>query len=243
LEIVKVRTRAQRRIRRAGMLLAVVALVVGVSSALAHRTISRHQAPGVVATVELRHSDLPSLRQQRNPITATEKRLSAQVSACTGGVPDSQDYAQAQSPSFASGGSASSLTIDSTSSVLPSSALVAKDLAAATGAKAQPCLERPLRAQLQGSMPKGASSSVQGRRMPAVVDGSDGTFRWRFTVVVTVHENGATAHVSVYDDAIGIAWGQIEVGLDFLGTGRQPSLALERRLASTLLSRARGATG
>lgn len=208
----------------------------------AHRTVTRSQSPAVAAAVSLRHSDLPTFRQERNPITKQQQKLNAQLTACVGGVPDSLALAESQSPTFSTSG-APALTISSTVEILPSATLVAKDLAAITGAKGVPCLKSQLHTQLGGSLTKGESLTVTGARLPGPVSGSDGTFELRFTITFRIEQGSAVVHVPVFYDVIGFAYGQAEVGLDLLTSAKAPSSALERKLTATLLTRARAEIG
>ncbi len=229
--------------RAVGALTLTSLLALGADAALAsHRTISRSQAQSVATAIALRPSDLPSLRQQSNPITAQDRRLNAQLTACMGGVPDSQALADGQSPSFASSGNLP-VTINSDTEILPSTALVAKDLASITGSRGLPCLQTQLASQLRASLSTGETLSVHGARVPSVVSGSDGTFAIRFSVVIHATSGGSTVSVPLYADSIGFAYGQAEVSFTVVETGAKPSAALERRLAGLLVARARAAIG
>lgn len=235
--------RGRRRRARVGTVVLVAVLAVGVAAARGtHRTVTRAAAHAVAVAINLRPSDLPTLAAQANPITAAQRRFSAQLTACLGGVPDNEAYADAQSPTFTSSGS-SSLTISSTTEILPSAALVAKDLAAVRSAKGIPCLQRQLGTQLKASLAKGDTLSIHGVLLPAIVTGSDGTFALRFNVVVGVKQGGSSVPVRVYYDTVGFAYGQAEVGFDVLSTATTPSISLERRLGASLLARARAAIG
>jgi len=217
-------------------------LALGADAALAsHRTISRSQAQSVAVAISLRHSDLPTLGQHSNPITAQERSLNAQLTACIGGVAESMALAEAQSPSFGAG--SSSVTINSDTEILPSAALVANDLAAITGSRGLPCLQAELGRQLRASAAKGETLTIHGAPLPSVVSGSDGTFAIRFSVVVRATSGTTTVSVPLYADFIGFAYGQAEVSLDVVQTGSKPSAAIERQLAALLVARARAAIG
>ncbi len=234
--------RAQRG-TRIGAIVFVAILSVGVETALgSHRTVTRRAAHGVAVAISLRQGDLPTLAAQNNPITAAQRRFSEQLTTCLGGVPGKEAYADAQSPTFTGSGS-SSLTISSTTEVLPSAALVAKDLATVQSAKGIPCLQRQLGAQLQASLAKGDTLKISGVPLPAIVSGSDGSFALRFNVIVGIKQGSSTVPVRVYYDTIGFAYGQAEVGVDVLTTATVPSTSLERRLGASLLARARAALG
>jgi hypothetical protein len=234
---------ARRRRRRVATVVLIAVLAVGVASAFAStRTLTRSDARAAAVAINLRHVDLPSLAAHSDPITAQQRRFSTQLTACLGGVPDSQAYAEVQSPTFTGSGS-SSLTVSSSTEILPSAALVAKDLAAVAGAKGIPCLETQLGSELRASLAKGDTLQIHGGRVPAVVSGSDGAFALRFDVVVDLKQGKTSFPVRVYYDTIGFAYGQAEVGLDVLSTSTKPSTTLERRLGAILLARARAAVG
>lgn len=235
--------RARRRRAGAGMIVAVAVLAVGAEAAFgSRRDVTRGAAHAVAVAINLRQSDLPKLSAQSNPITAQERRFSAQLTACLGGVPDKLAYADAQSPTFTGSGS-SSLTISSDTEILPSAALVRKDLAAVRSAKGIPCLQNQLGAQLKASLGKGDTLSIHGLPLPPIVSGSDGTFALRFNVVVGVKQGSSSVPVRVYYDTIGFAYRQAEVGFDVLSTATAPSSSLERRLGASLLVRAQAAIG
>lgn len=206
------------------------------------RLLTRSHARAAALAINLRAGDLPSLAAQSNPITAAQRRFSAGLTACLGGVPDSRAWAIAQSQTF-TGSGPSALTVSSTTEILPSAALVAEDLAAVRGAKGIPCLQSELGMQLKSSLAKGDTLEINGAPLPAVVSGSDGTFALRFSVVLAIKQGSSSVSVPVYYDTIGFAYGQAEVGFDVLSTSTQPPAALELRLGATLLARARAAIG
>jgi hypothetical protein len=223
--------------------LACALAIAAVADAATQRTITRSQAPAIAAAISLRHSDLPKLEQQSNPITKQEQQQNAELTACIGGVPNSEALVETQSPTFAATGG-SSLTVSSDTEILPSAALVAKDLAATVGPKGVPCFESQLRAELAGSVAKGQTLSIKTARLPPPVSGSDGTFGLRFTISVVAKQGSvAVKNAPVYADLIGFAYGQAEVGLNVVSSGTKPSTALERQLTATLLKRARTAIG
>lgn len=235
-------SRAQRRRMRVGIALLIAVLAVGVAAAHgAHRTITRAQAKAVAAAISLHHSDLSTLNQQSNPITAQELRSNAELTACVDGVPASEAYAQQQSPDFTN--ASGSITIDSTAEILPTASLAARDLAAITGSRGLPCLERELKAQLQSGAAKGDSVTVTGARLPYPNGSTDGAFMLRFTIALRVKQGSGHTSVSLYADVIGFIYGQAEVALDVLTTGTKPSNSLEQRLESDLVTRAKSAIG
>ena len=216
---------------------------IAVTPALgSHRSLTRANARAAAVAINLRQGDLPRLAAQSNPITAGQRRFGAQLTACLGGVPATEAYAVAQSPSFTGSGSAA-LTISSTSEILPTAALVAKDLAAVEHPRGIPCLQRQLGRQLKAALAKGDTLAIHGAPLPPVLSGSDGAFALRFNVVVTIKLVNASRSLHLYYDTIGFAFGQAEVGLDVLSSSAKPSAALERRLGAALLARARATIG
>ena len=88
--------RARRRRARIGTVVSVAVLAVGVEAALGSPTnITRAGAHAVAVAINLRDSDLPKLSAQSNPITAQQRRFSAQLPACLHGVSNSAAYAEA----------------------------------------------------------------------------------------------------------------------------------------------------
>jgi hypothetical protein len=218
-------------------------LAAGADAALAsHRTVTIAQAVAVATAISIRQADVPKLEQRSNPMTAKESAQNAQLTACIGGVPDSEALANTQSPNFVSS-SGTSVTLSSGTEILPSAALVAKDLAAVTGPHGLPCILKQLRGELVGKPPKGETVTSYASRLTPVVSGADSEFADRFTVVITVVRKTTTLILPLYVDVIGFAYGQAEISLTVEAVGAKPSMALERRLAALLLERARAAIG
>jgi hypothetical protein len=78
-------------------------LAAGTGAALASlRTFTPAEAVAAATAISIRHADVPKLKQRSNPMTAKEAVQNAQLTACIGGVPDSEALANTQSPSFVS---------------------------------------------------------------------------------------------------------------------------------------------
>ena len=226
-----------------GALLVVIVLVCGVDGALAsHRAVTQGEALAVATAINVRQGDVPKLKQQSNPITATQLRQETQLAACVGGVPPSDALANTQSPDFATTTGAS-VTVNSGTEILPSVALVAKDFAAVTGPRGLPCLLADLRTELVGTPPKDETVKSYASHLRPVVSGADGAFADRFAVTITVTHKTATLILPLYVDLIGFTYGQAEVSLSVESVGAKPSTALEHRLVALLVARARGAIG
>lgn len=241
IAVVNAPTRLIRRCAAGGASVALLALGGGAALA-AHRSVTTAEAPAVANAIALRHADLSKLRLQSNPMTAQEIAQSAQLTSCVGGVPASEALANTQSPNFVSSSGASE-TVSSGTEILPSDALVAKDLAAITGPHGLPCLLAQLRSELVGTPSKGETVTSHASPLRSVVSGADGAFADRFVVVLHITHKNATLVLPLYVDLIGFVYGQAEVSLSVEVVGAKPSGALEHRLARLLLARARTAIG
>jgi hypothetical protein len=234
--------RLPRLAAAAALPLCALALAAAVATA-AERMISRSEAAAAGA-ISLRQGDLPGYSAASNPVTALEREQGDQLSACDGATPESDAFAVAQSPYFSPRSNPNSLTISSSSEILASAQLVAKDLKAVEGPRGTPCLASELKPQLEATLGKGSSATITSARLPSVVSGADGSFSLAFTVSLSIKQGKNTVKVPLYADLIGFAYGQAEVGLDVIATdGTKPSTSLERRLAGVLLARAKAAIG
>lgn len=226
-----------------GALLVLAAFTAGAGAALAsYRTVSAADALAVATAISVRQADLPADKQEPNPVNATERRQNAQLIACVGGVPESEALADTQSPSFIAPTSGSA-TVSSGTEILPSSALVAKDLAAITGSRGLPCLLKLLRSELVGKPTKGETVTANASRRSPVVSGTDGAFAFGFSIVIGEKRGTTTLTLPLYVDLIGFTLGQAEVSLTVMTVGAAPPASLEHRLALLLLIRARSALG
>ena len=204
--------------------------------------ITRSKAVAAAAAIRLRHTDLPTLRQESNPITPHDQRLSSQLTACVGGVPESDAFANTQSPEFATAGQPA-VDIASGNEILPSASLVAKDLAASERPHALSCMLTSYGAQLRASLSRGDTVTGSVARLPYAVSGSTATFAVRLTFSVRVTNGKATVTVPFYADVIGLAYGPAEFSVNITSTNVTPSKPLELRLAALLVARAKTAIG
>ncbi|MGD1051560.1 MAG: hypothetical protein ABR947_10850 [Solirubrobacteraceae bacterium] len=227
-----------RRAAVAGLAL----MAIGAPVALAAiPTITRAHALAVADAISLRHSDLPTLTQEPNPITAQDQQGTAALTKCAGGVPDSEAFANTQSDNFVS--TNQSLTISSGTEILPTTALVAKDFAAIERPHALTCVLDLLGATLRASLPKTDRATSTIARIPSVVPSIAESEAIRLEIVVHVPKGKSTVDVPIYSDVIGFAYGQAEISMNVQQTLTPPSASLERRLAALLLARAQAAIG
>jgi hypothetical protein len=226
--------------RTAAVALAVVML--GAPAALAAiRSITRADALAVANAISLRHSDLPTLKQEPNPDTAQDKQSAAALDKCVGGVPESEAFANTQSDNFVSANQA--VEISSTTEILPTTALVAQDFAALERPLALTCVLNQLGASLRASLPKTDKATSTVARIPSVVPGVAQSAAIRLEIIVAVPKGKSTVKVPIYSDVIGFPYGQAEISMSVQQTLTPPPASLERRLAGLLLARAQAAIG
>lgn len=217
------------------------ALAAGVALAAA-KPITAANAKAVATAISLRHSDLSTLKQEPNPITAQDRQNNAQLTACIGDTPASRALADVQSANFV-GPAPDSLTISSEAQVQASTAVVARDLAAIHRPAALTCLQNALVKALATTAPKGSTYSVSTARLPATLRGTSGVAAVRVTAVFHLKQGSKTVSVPAYIDDIGFAYGQAEISLNVISTLQPPSAAVETRLAVLLVARARATIG
>ena len=237
------RWRGAARRAGVGVALAVVVLATGGGIALAsHRTVTRGEAHGVATAINLRHADLPSLKEESNPVSAQDRRLTAQLHACVGEAPPSEAFAAVSSPSFV-GPAPSSVTMRSQTQIFPSASVVDHDLAAGRRPRALTCLAGYAESASRQAVPKDVTVTTHAAWLPTEVSGTDGVSGVRVTVVLHETQGTTTENLPVYIDAIGFAYGQAEVSLSVTSTSTVPSTSLESRLEALLVARAKVSIG
>jgi hypothetical protein len=236
-------SRAPRPAAIAATLAAACLLAGGAAAALAAaKQITPANAKAVATAVNLRQSDVPTLKAQSNPITAQQRQDNAELSACIGETPPSELLADEQSPNFV-GPSPDTLTVSSETQIEPSVAAVTKDLAAIHRPLALTCLRSDLAKALASSAPKGGSYTVSISRLSATLPGTSGVAAVRVTAIFHVKEGSKTVTVPAYVDDVGFAYGQAEISLNAISVLQPPSATLETKLALALVARAHAALG
>jgi len=229
--------------RRAAI--APVVLIACASVALgAARHVTRADATAVADSLSLRHGDVPGFTQVgvQGPPSALERRLSAGFAACYGGPPYSSVLADRQSPGFQASDASRTLVITDTE-IFPSAAVAARDLAAAAGKRGQGCALTFGRAAV--TPPKGTRITATLTSIASHDRGTGASIAVRLTLTeVPTSKGGPASRVVATQDELSFVRGQAEISFD-LGTSSAapPSAALERRLASLLVARARSVLG
>jgi hypothetical protein len=224
--------------------LASACLLAGAAAAAlaAAKQVSPANATAVATAVNLRHSDLPTLKAQGNPITSQQRQQNAKLTACIGETSPSKLLADVQSQDFV-GPSPDTLTISSETQIEPTVAAVTNDLAAIHRPLALTCLRSQLGAALATSAPKNSNYSISIARLPATLPGTSGVAAVRVTATFHVKEGSKTVTVPAYIDDVGFAYGQAEISLNVVSTLEPPSATLETKLAELLIARAHAALG
>jgi hypothetical protein len=238
------RRRRTRRTAAAALAAACVlgALAAAALAAAAAKPVSPANATAVATAVNLRHSDVPTLKAQSNPITAQQRQQNAKLSACIGESPPSKLLADVQSQDFV-GPSPDTLTISSETQIEPTVSAVTNDLAAIHRPLALSCLQSGLSKVLATSAPKGSTYTLSIARLAATLPGTSGVAAVRVTATFHVKDGSKTVTVPAYIDDLGFAYGQAEISLNVISTLQPPSATLETKLALTLIARAHAALG
>ena len=182
---------------------------MGPGQSLAAATPSRAQALAFARAVNLRAGDLPGFKAGAvSKTTASERKMSAQLASCSGGVNPSRALIERDSPDLTAASGIVQADVSSEVEVLPSAALVAKDLAAVKSARGKACLERALNKEFAAMKVKGVKFgrvTVTTTQLPAV--GASGSFALRFTISATIRG----AKIPYYADFLGFTLGPAEV--------------------------------
>jgi hypothetical protein len=236
------RLRARRSAAFVGVLAALACLAVATGALAAAKAVSPAAAKGVATAINLRHSDLPTLKVQGNPVTAQDRQNNAKLAACIGETPPGKALADVDSSNFV-GPAPDTLTISSEAQIQPSTAAVASDLAAIRRPAALSCLQSALVKALATTAPKDSTYTVSTARLSATLSGTTGVAAVRVTAIFHVKQGSKTVTVPAYIDDVGFAYGQAEVSLNVISTLQPPSAKLETKLAELLVARSHSALG
>jgi hypothetical protein len=196
---------------------------------------SKAQATSAASQINLKPADLPHSTATPNP--TTPGALDSQLASCAGSSPPGAAIVNLNSPSLDVGTGLQQQSFSSNVKVLPSQAIVAKDLTAIKSGKAQACIKSLLpKAIGQSASNRVKFTGVTITPLPTSVSGADGAFGYRLTVSASAL--AARRPLTIMVDEFGAAVGRIEITLDDFGIGTPVSSATESKLLSTLVSRA-----
>jgi hypothetical protein len=178
-------------------------------------------------TLVLTSTDLPGWTAKPAQNDPADKAFDDQLAACVGRPsPSTYTTARAASSTFSMGPAEVSSDVDIVRTVEDFNA----DVAAVRGAKYAPCVRNGLTKLLQRQLPPGtAVRSATVARLPI---GGIGVFSARFRATIKLLIQGQPA--IVYQDAILLGKGRVELSASFTNLGRPFNPALEQALVAKL---------
>ncbi|HEV2980298.1 MAG TPA: hypothetical protein VGX51_02610 [Solirubrobacteraceae bacterium] len=196
------------------------------------------QAAAFASAVNLKPADVPGFAPSphRQSESSHERSLQVQLQRCAGPLPSGGDVLEAQSPAFKLKQDVIDLSVSSEVAVSRTGTLAARALAALNAPRVRRCFSRYLNLLLaserySGAVPKPVSILTGTPPAP----GASASFGWRVTASFAL--KGAT--VSLYSDILGFVLGPARVTLVSSGALRPFPAAIQQRLYSLLLARAR----
>ncbi len=211
------------------------AAVLGVPGA-----ITKTQARQLVRKVTLRPADLPGFaasapREQGHETTA-EKRLGQQLDRCVGALGAERSLAEASSPEFTREAQGLSRSVQAEASVAYTSAALARELSLARTGHTRACLARYFERSLGGRhLGRAVLDGVSVSEGTPPTLGTTGSVAWR----VTATANADRIRFSLYFDILVFTYGPTEVTLTTSSSLEPFPAAIEERLYSSLVERAK----
>jgi hypothetical protein len=178
-------------------------------------------------TLVLTSTDLPGWTAKPAQNDPADKAFDDQLAACVGRPsPSTYTTARAASSSFSMGPAEVSSDVDIVRTVEDFNA----DVAAVRGPKYAPCVRNGLTKLLQQQLPPG--TTVQSATVARLPIGGIGVFSARFRATIKLLIQGQPA--IVYQDAILLGKGRVELSASFTNLGRPFNPALEQALVAKL---------
>jgi hypothetical protein len=185
-------------------------------------------------TLVLTSTDLPGWTAKPAQNDPADKAFDDQLAACVGRPsPSTYTTARAASSSFSMGPAEVSSDVDIVRAVEDFNA----DVAAVRGPKYAPCVRNGLTKLLQRQLPPG--TAVQAATVTRLPIGGFGVFSARFRATIKLLIQGQPA--VVYQDAILLGKGRVELSASFTNLGRPFNPALEQALVAKLGARLQAA--
>lgn len=185
-------------------------------------------------TLVLTSTDLPGWTAKPAQNDPADKAFDDQLAACVGRPsPSTYTTARAASSSFSMGPAEVSSDVDIVRAVEDFNA----DVAAVRGPKYAPCVRNGLTKLLQQQLPPG--TAVQSATVARLPIGGFGVFSARFRATIKLLIQGQPA--IVYQDAILLGKGRVELSASFTNLGRPFNPALEQALVAKLGARLQAA--
>jgi hypothetical protein len=185
-------------------------------------------------TLVLTSTDLPGWTAKPAQNDPADKAFDDQLAACVGRPsPSTYTTARAASSSFSMGPAEVSSDVDIVRTVEDFNA----EVAAVRGPKYAPCVRNGLTKLLQQQLPPG--TTVQSATVARLPIGGIGVFSARFRATIKLLIQGQPA--IVYQDAILLGKGRVELSASFTNLGRPFNPALEQALVAKLGARLQAA--
>jgi hypothetical protein len=221
---------------------AVVLVLGGQAAAAASVGLTRANAIAAANAINLRRGDVPGSKAAPNPITAQQRHDNNVYNACAGGAPSGEAWAITQSPTFSSSG-LTGVTIFSAVEILPAAAVVVKDMAASTGARALRCQKTESAGIFDSGLPQGETVKQQLFWLPSFALDGVRVYFLRGTVHFDVRNGGTELTSVLFNDSLVASFGRVEVELDYQQAHGTPSIGRERALMKLLIERAKKRNG
>jgi hypothetical protein len=196
------------------------------------------KARAFAVAVNLMASDVPGFHASsvRRHQGAAEKRLEPELARCVSGAGAKGAATEMGSKTYERGASVITQSVSSQVSVARTAASAASELAVIRGRHLRGCLSQYFNQLLASQNLNGAKiGPVSTRQGSPPAPGADGSFGLRFIETLTLH----SLRIPFYVDILGFVKGRAEVSLFTFGVPRQFPAAVEERLFSLLLERAK----
>lgn len=202
-------------------------------------TLTKAQAQVFARAVNLQATDVPgfhvSSAHEHEPETSAEKRLKPALRRCFGSASETKALVESGSRKFERSASIVSQSVNSEVTV-GHTALTEKELGAIHSGRVPACLSHYFDLLLKSQDLHGASiGPVSSKQGSPPAPGMTGSFGLRFTATITLRG----IRLPFYVDILGFADGPAEVSLSTFGLPRPFPAALEERLFSLLVERAK----
>jgi hypothetical protein len=173
------------------------------------------------------------------PQTPSSSRSSAEFARCFGGVSPNARLVKIHSPEFSAGHAAQSQTAQSTVEVWPTAALAARNNASYFSSRGRKCFLRSSEAMRREISKRVATKLQLGPvRIATVAAPLPGTSRGRLTIDETLLHDGRV-RVHVFHDIFTFISGPAEIELETTGFSKPVPTAMDERLLTLLLNRAK----
>lgn len=199
---------------------------------------TRAEAAAFASAVNITSADVPGFAASagRQSETSRERSLQRQLHQCAGSLPFGGGVLEVQSPVFKLKQDVLDLSVSSEVAVARTSTQASGAIAALNAPRVRRCFSHYLNLlltpeHLRGAVPEPVSIVTGTPPAP----GANGSFGWRITASFRLDQ----VRVSLYSDILGFVLGPARVTLVSSGALRPFPAAVQERLYSVLLARAR----